>query len=254
MTFVTSWASRNGYPRRVSGWEYAIVFVVMVMGATIQGSLGFGLNIMAAPTVIQFDESLVPGGLLVAGFTMAVLVGVRDRNDLNIGTAGWALLGRFPGVLVGVIAVASLSRWGLSLIMALVVLAAVALSASGMHVPLRRSTSIAGGAVSGFSGTTTSIGGPPIALALQDLPGAVLRSTLATFLGIGVVMSLTMLWLFGEFDLDRLEDSMVLLPPLLVGFLLSFPLAPLLDRGYTRPAVLAVSAVSATVLLIRLAA
>jgi len=236
----------------MSGWEYAIVFVVMVMGATIQGSLGFGLNIMAAPTVIQFDDSLVPGGLLVGGLTMTVLVALRDRRDLNFGTAWWALLGRFPGVILGVMAVASVGRWGLSLIMGVVVLGAVLLSASGLHIPLRRPTTIAGGAVSGFSGTATSIGGPPIALVLQDLPGPVLRSTLATFLGFGVLMSLVLLSAVGEFGFGDFEASLILLPPILIGFFLSFPLAPVLDRGYTRPAVLIVSAVSATVLLIRL--
>lgn len=238
----------------MSGWEYAIVFGVMVVGATIQGSLGFGLNIMAAPTVTQFDDSLVPGALLVSALTMTLLVALRDRRDLSFGTAGWALLGRFPGVVLGAAAVASVGRWGLSLTMALVVLAAVALSASGMHIPLRRSTSIAGGAVSGFSGTATTVGGPPIALALQDLPGPVLRSTIATFLGFGVLMSLVMLSIFGEFDVDDFEASLALLPPVLIGFFLSFPLAPVLDRGYTRPAVLIISAISATVLLIRLLA
>ena len=237
----------------VTGWEYALVFAVIVVGATVQGSLGFGMNIMAAPTVIQFDDSLVPGGLLVGGLTMTVLVALRDRRDLNLRTAGWALVGRLPGVVIGVMAVASVGRWGLSLIMGLVVLGAVILSASGMHIPLRRSTSIAGGAVSGFSGTATSIGGPPIALALQDLPGPVMRSTIATFLGFGVLMSLTLLAAVGEFTFSDFEASLVLLPPLVIGFFLSFPLAPVLDRGYTRAAVLTVSAISATVLLVRLA-
>lgn len=227
------------------------MFAVMVVGATIQGAVGFGLNIMAAPIVIQFDESLVPGGLLVGGLTMALLVGLRDRSHVNLGAAGWALIGRFPGVLVAAVAVASVGRWGLSLIMAIVVLGAVAISVSGLHIPLRKSTSVVGGAVSGFSGTATSIGGPPIALALQDLPGPVLRSTLATFLGFGVVMSLSVLAVVGEFDFADFEASFILLPPVLVGFFLSFPLAPVLDRGYTRPAVLTISTVSATVLLIR---
>lgn len=235
----------------MSGWEYALVFGVMVLGATIQGAVGFGMNIMAAPIVIQFDDTLVPAGLLVAGLTMAVLVALRDRSHVDANTVGWALLGRFPGVLVAAVAVASIGRWGLSLIMALVVLGAVAISASGLHIPLRRSTSVVGGAVSGFSGTATSIGGPPIALALQDLPGPVLRGTLAAFLGLGVLMSLGVLSVVGEFGVGRFENALVLLPPVLVGFFLSFPLRPILDAGYTRPAVLTISAISATVLLIR---
>jgi uncharacterized membrane protein YfcA len=236
----------------VSGWEYAIVFAVMVLGATIQGSIGFGLNIMVAPIVIQFDASLVPGSLLVAALVMTLLVALRDRRDVNLRRAGWALVGRFPGVILGVLAVSSVGRWGLSLIMALVVLGAVAASVSGVHVPLNRATSISGGAVSGFSGTATTVGGPPIALALQDLPGPELRSTLATFLGFGVLMSLAMLGVVGEFGVGDIGTSLVLLPPIFIGFFLSFPLAPILDRGYTRPAVLTVSTVSASVLLIRL--
>ena len=100
----------------MSGWEYAIVFAVMVLGATIQGSIGFGLNIMVAPIVIQFDASLIPGSLLIAGLVMTLLVALRDRRDVNLRRAGWALVGRFPGVILGVLAVSSVGRWGLSLI------------------------------------------------------------------------------------------------------------------------------------------
>lgn len=227
--------------------------VVVTIGATLQGTVGFGMNVLAAPVAVQVEPDLVPGPLLLAALLLTLMAAIRERTTLDLGGAGWVIAGRVPGSVLGAVAVALLSTRGLSLALALVVLTAVVTMASGVSVPQTRSTMAGAGAVAGFSSTTTAVGGPPIALVLQSRPGPELRSTLGAIFLVGVVMSIVTLAATGEFGTRDLELGVIVAPAAAAGFAVSGPLRPLIDRGRTRPAVLAVSALAAAVLLVRVA-
>ena len=62
---------------------------------------------------------------------------------------------------------------------------------------------------------------------------------------------LVALFLVGRFGETELRLALVLLPGTLLGFAASRHLARVLDRGYTRPAVLIVSAVAAVSVIAR---
>lgn len=229
--------------------EVVAVMAVVLVGAVLQGSVGFGMNVVAAPVVIQLEPDLVPGPLLLAAFFLTLLAAIRERTTLDISGAGWIVVGRVPGSVVGALAVAMLSTRGLSLALAVIVLSAVVASASGVSIAENRATMFGAGAVAGFSSTTSSVGGPPIALVLQGRSGPQLRSTLGAIFVIGVVMSLTTLAVTGEFGTRDLELAVFVVPAAVAGFAVSGPLRPVIDRGHTRPAVLGVSALAATILL-----
>jgi uncharacterized membrane protein YfcA len=231
--------------------EVVAVMAVVLVGAVLQGSVGFGMNVVAAPVVIQLEPDLVPGPLLLAAFFLTLLAAIRERTTLDISGAGWIVVGRVPGSVFGALAVAMLSTRGLSLALAVIVLSAVGASASGISIVENRATMFGAGAVAGFSSTTSSVGGPPIALVLQGRAGPQLRSTLGAIFVIGVVISLTTLAATGEFGTRDLELSVFVVPAAVAGFALSGPLRPVIDRGRTRPAVLGVSALAATILLVR---
>ena len=105
------------------------------------------------------------------------------------------------------------------------------------------------GFVAGITGTTTSIGGPPIAIVYQHHGGETLRGTLAGFFVMGSVLSMVTLALVGRFGTDDLLLGLALIPGTVAGYVLSPPFVRWLDRGYTRAAVLGVS-IGAGLLLI----
>jgi uncharacterized membrane protein YfcA len=133
----------------------------------------------------------------------------------------------------------------------LLVLIAVALSLTGRRVAPTPRTLLGAGLASGVMGTATSIGAPPLALVYQDVPGPRLRATLAGFFVVGASLSVIGLALAGELGADEWRAAAALLVPMIAGFLASRPAARLLDAGWTRPAVLAVSSASALLLLVR---
>jgi uncharacterized membrane protein YfcA len=107
------------------------------------------------------------------------------------------------------------------------------------------------GLLSGFMGTTATIAGPPLALAYQNETGDRLRGSLAGNLFIGALISLAAIVAVGRFGATELRAACVLLPGVVAGYLASGRTRRLVDRGYTRPAVLLVAALGAVALIIR---
>jgi uncharacterized membrane protein YfcA len=231
--------------------DVAVVTLAVVVGACVQGSVGFGFGLIAAPVAALVDTRFVPGPLLFSGVVLAVLVALRERGALDWLGIRWAVAGRIPGTLLGAWAVAVLPEQGLVIMFASAVLAAVALSLAGWTLRPEPATLLGAGATSGFMGTVTSIGGPPMALVYQHHTGAQLRATLALFFLIGAAFSLLVLGVAGEFRAEELRLGLLLVPGMIAGFLISRVAAHYLDRGYTRVAVLAFSTAASIALLVQ---
>ena len=136
------------------------------------------------------------------------------------------------------------------LIGASVVLASV-MSLATPRVPINRSTHAAVGLLSGIMGTSSSIGGPPMALLYQRESGPVMRATLgATFL-VGTALSLLALIAAGEVDAAQWRFGISMVPAVLLGLFASRFLHAWLERGWLRPCVLAVAALSGLVVVLR---
>jgi uncharacterized membrane protein YfcA len=230
--------------------EVVAATLVVVVGACVQGSMGFGLGLLSAPLLALVEPDLVPGPVIFASLPLSLLVAWRERASFDLGEVRWAVTGRLPGTVAGAFAVAALPDRGLALLFGVVVLGAVGLSVAGWDVRPTAPTLVAAGAASGFMGTATSIGGPPIALVYQHSTGPRLRSILATYFVFGALFSLGSLTAFGEFARRELGLGLWLLPGMAVGYLLSRVASRYLDRGRTRLAVLVSSSVSAVVLLV----
>lgn len=229
----------------MSGGGLALAAAAVLVGAVVQGSIGFGLNLIAAPVLALVDPELVPGPAIVIAFVFTALLAARERHDIDLRGVRWAFYGRVPGSLAGAGAVALLSTRALGLAIGATVLVAVAITASGWHVRPTRAVLVGAGALSGLMGTASSIGGPPMAMALHGSTGAAMRGTLSAFFLIGTVLSVALLAAFGEFGVEDLTASAVLLPPLLVGFAASSLVAPHVDGERLRWAVLVLSTVAA---------
>lgn len=231
--------------------ELAAASAIVALGALVQGAVGFGLALVAAPLVTLIDPRLVPGPMLLTGLVLPLLTGWRERRTIDLTGTGWALLGRVPGAALGAALLALLSEDATALAVGVIVLAGVALTVSGLRLAPRPPTLVAAGVLSGFMGTTSSVGGPPIALVYQDAEGPRLRGTLSAYFAAAAAISIAALALAGRFGRAELVAGLALVPGVVLGFLLSGPLARFLDGGYTRLAVLGVSTLAALALVVR---
>ena len=78
----------------------------VLVGALVQGSVGFGIVVVAAPFVIWLAPELMPGSMLVCGFVMPLLLLARRWRDVDRGHLAPALAGRLALTPVGVWVVA----------------------------------------------------------------------------------------------------------------------------------------------------
>lgn len=230
---------------------FAVVSLLVAVGALLQGSVGFGLGVFAVPFLLLVDPRFVPAPLLASAMWLNVLILHRERAHVDRWALKWALSGRVIGVVVAVSTFAVLPRAALGTLFGVLVLAAVAISASGLHVSPSRSTLFGAGTLSGFMGTTVSIGGPPMALLYQREAGPKIRGTLAAYFTVGVTISLVGLSTVGRFTLREIVLSLQMVPGILVGFVASRAAARWLDRGYIRIAVLLMSAAAAVGVIVR---
>ena len=127
----------------------------------------------------------------------------HEREEIHWAGLGWSLPSRVLGTAVGVAAVATFSTRSLGLVVAVMVLAAVLVTWLAVRPPMTRGTLVAAGLVSGFAGTATSIGGPPMAILYQDRPPRQIRTTLAVYFMVGAALSLAGLGLAGQLEAHR---------------------------------------------------
>jgi hypothetical protein len=223
--------------------------LVLVVGALVQGSVGYGMALVAAPLLAILDPTLVPVPLILLTSVHAVLAVVRDWRHADWSGIGWAMMGRLPGTGLGVVAVVALPQRVFAALIGLCVLACVVLSVLRWRPRPRPGSLMLAGFASGTGGTAASIGGPPIALLYQDAKGACVRGTIGGYFVLGSVTSIAALALAGQVTGESLTKTLLFAPFLVVGFALSGPARRVLDNGWTRPAVLAVAALSAVLLL-----
>lgn len=229
----------------MTGWEIAVVIGVSVIGAFVQGSVGFGHNLIAAPVLALVDDGFVPGPAIASAVLLTGLMAWRDHRGLHLGEIRTAMIGRIPATLLAAATVALLPGRPLAVLFAILVLAAVAMTASGLRMRPTSRTLVGAGALSGFMATTTSIGGPPMAMLYANEEGRRMRGTLAGFFLIGSGLSLVALALTGSYGFREVALTGWVVPGVVIGFLASAHGANRLDTGHTRTAVLAVSVLGA---------
>jgi uncharacterized protein len=228
-----------------------VLALTLVVGAAIQGTVGLGLGLVAAPVAGLVAPQLVPELLLWLAMVMAATTLVSEHHGVHWSGLVWALPARILGTVAGVGVVAVLSAREIGIAVGVMVLVSVLLTVHTVELPINRLTLPLAGFTSGVTGTATSIGGPPLAVLYQHRPAATVRPTLAAYFVIGAAMSLVGLALAGELDPAVFWLAVLLSPTLVVGFALAVPLRTRLPAGVVRSAILGLCAASALALLVR---
>lgn len=224
--------------------------VVVTLAAVVQGSVGFGLALLAAPFLVLLEPRLVPGPLLAVTIVLTLLLSARERASMDVRAVAIAIAGRFPGVAIGAWLLTRLAPKDLGLFFGAVIVLAVGIMALGPRVRPSTGALLGAGFVSGIMGTSSSIGGPPMALLFQHEGGPRMRATLAGYFTLGALVSIGALALGGRFGRFELTAAAWLTPGVLLGFVGSAHTARWLDRGHTRVAVLWTAGLAGALLVV----
>lgn len=228
-----------------------LVISATAAGALLQGVTGLGLNLFASPLLILIEPRLIPGPILAGALLLTILMVLRDHIRMDLRGIGWMAIGMLPGTVLGSQLLPVIPLKALSLLLAGLVLAGVILSLSGLHFPSKWWILFGAGFLSGLGGTLASIGAPPVALVNQEMEPRQLRATLSGYFTLSAIAALAALMPIGRFQATELKLTAWILPGVVLGFLISIPLARFLNKNLSRYAVLGLSAISALVLILR---
>jgi len=224
----------------------------MVGGSLLQASIGFGIALFVVPLLVLLNPAFVPGPMLFASLFLASIMAFRGWHSVDSRKLGLAGVGLFIGTAAGALGLMMIAADKWPKLFAVFILLAVALSASGIRIPVTGKNLVTAGIVSGVMGTISGIHGPPMALLYQRETGSIVRATLAVFFVMAYAIALFALGTIGLFGKKEFLMGLTLAPGVIAGYIIARFSTKLLDRGYwLRIAILTVASLSAIALIFR---
>jgi uncharacterized membrane protein YfcA len=233
--------------------EAVLAVLVVAMGTAVQASIGFGLAMIAAPLLMLIEPAFVPGAMVAVALLLSLWMMWDDRHAIDMSTFNAAVAGRLLGTPPAALLLGTASAATFDLVFGTLVLLAVVLSL--IHTTLKPTpwTVFFATTASGFMGTISGIGGPPLALVYQNATGPHLRANLAVLFVLGTTISLIALIWIGRFGVVDVWYTLLLLVGVVIGVLCREPIKRRLDKAAARPWLLGLCAVSAVAVLARAA-
>ena len=238
----------------LNGWELVIALVAVFLGATIMGTVSFGLALVAAPVLLLFldpQSVVVIANILIVILMVFVLFRMRQHLDLRL-VAGMAI-GGLVAVPLGVVFLRSADPAVLRMAIGGVILVLGILVLFKVQIPLARHR-LAGpifGFLASLAITSLSIGGPLAAIYVmaQGWPPPSMRASLAFFFLSNYVLALALYSVAGLVDLDTLANAGRLVPGLVAGMVLANLIVGRINESVFRYAAIAVILAGSLMLL-----
>lgn len=226
-----------------------LVFCALALaaGCFVQSTVGFGMAIVAAPIVYFFEPRFVPGTITLVGLVLALINMWQYRAMLSIKGLGAAFVGRVPGTMIAGWLLLYISSQSLALVLGIGVLLAVAISLLKVRIKPTNTSLFWAGFASGLMGTSTSIGGPPMALVLQHAEAGKLRANLAGYFAFSCILTLLTLSVTGHFSWWHFKYGMLIMPAPVLATLFAYRIQHLIKAEWLRYALLLLCSVSGVI-------
>ena len=207
----------------LSGPELLIALVAVAIGATIMGTVSFGMGLVVAPVLLLFlapKPAVVTVNAIIPILLCFVLL--TTWRHLEFRRLGGMALGGILAVPLGVLVLESANPTLLRIIIGLAILCLGFLNLLNIQLPMaqRRGTGLLVGFLTSLSITTLSIGGPLAAsyIIAQQWQREQMRAALAFYFLCTYIVAFALYFSIGLVDRDTLLNIALLVPSLVVGF------------------------------------
>lgn len=238
----------------LSGLELLIALFTVFIGATVMGTVSFGMALVVAPILLLF---LAPQSVVVLVNILIVIllafVLFQVRQHLNVRQMGGMVLGGLAAVPIGVFTLRTADPAILRITIGVVILMLGTLVMFKVQIPMaqHRWAGPVFGFLTSLSITTLSIGGPLAAIYViaQKWPPPVMRASLAFFFLSTYILAFALYAAVGLLDLNIMANAGLLVPGLLAGFGLANLIVRRINEGVFRYVAIAVIITGSLVLL-----
>lgn len=229
----------------------ALAFLLTLLGAWVQGTLGLGFAIVTVPLLGLLDPRLVPVPQMLVVVQLTALMAHRERHAIELRGMLWVTLGRLPGAAIGIALVKLGDQRTLDVAIGGSVILAAAILGSGWRLQRNPITEGLAGVTSGVTGMVSAIGGPPVALLYRNDRAPSVRANLAGIFLVGVSVTLATRALAQEIGRLDVELGLFLLPALLLGLAASHRTRAWVEGPRLTRGVLALSTLAGVALILR---
>lgn len=222
--------------------------LLLFAGCAVQTALGFGMAVIAAPVIVLYKPEWVPYILTIVALVLSLQNTWRLRFGIRWKHIIPPMISRIPGTILGAWILANTPIAFLQIAVAVMVFVAIFITAFAKPFPSTVKNLSIAGFFSGFAGTTTAIGGPPMALVMQHGDAYYTRANLAVYFAFSCVLSLMSYQAMGLLSLYMWVLGLSFLPAVLLGYVVGVQLQGWVDQRF-RTLLLALCSLSALVAL-----
>ncbi|MEM8561484.1 MAG: sulfite exporter TauE/SafE family protein [Pseudomonadota bacterium] len=230
---------------------FLLATLVCMVASILQAAVGYGFGLVAVPLLLMVSPAFIPVPLIMASLLLMAYVAAKNRFALADHKIWPLLLGLCIGAPIGAYLLGVFSSTALGYWVAFVVSIGLVASLSGIVFPINPPNQFLAGLLSNVFGTSTGVGGPPIALLYQNQSAPAIRAVLSTSFFLGGLLSLTALWGTGHVTAQSIQMTAYLLPGIVIGAALGSYAARFLSAVVARYAILVISGLSVVYLVIR---
>ena len=203
-----------------SGEIYGILLFSVFIGAITQSAIGIGFGIPGC-IILLFDPSLIPTSIVLMGTFVAFSNAFLSFKQIIKKDLIYSLTGRVVGTLIAApIIMITVGTKYFMFIFGFMLLFIIPLSFFKWNIQASiKNVSIAG-LFSGFLGTLTGVGGPPMGIVYQNSNSSRVVPTLNMFFGFGALFSVIVLWNIGLLNMIIAIKCLLLSPSVAIGIML----------------------------------
>ena len=225
---------------------------LIVLAATaVQAATGIGFALVAIPLLALVDLAFVPGPSVFVMLFLALFMTTAGRSAIVRAELLPVGGGVIAGAAVAAVLLIFLDLANMAPLFGVLILAAVILSLTGLHLSLTTRNLVGAGAVAGLMGTLSGIHGPPLALLYQSSEPEKARAMIASIFFVAYIASIAALASAGYFGLRQVTLGAALLPGFLLGYLLARRYLVLKNPVAFRRGVLLIAGASAIALMLK---
>lgn len=220
----------------------ALVAGALFVGSALNALVGFGFSLVSVPVMalaVGPKEAVVLASLLALASNSGVAL--RHRAEAQRPIVGRLMAGSIVGLPIGLAVLVVVPAQWIGIGIAVVVLSAVALIATGRQVEsVPPWADVVAGVVSGVLNTSVGVSGPPVVMSLHGhgLGKATFRATAATVFGLSGIVAIALFGLSGRINATVLATALLVLPAWPLGWWVGDRLHRRVDEARFRSVVL----------------
>jgi hypothetical protein len=193
---------------------------LIVIGAITQSAVGIGFGIPACFLII-LEPTMVPSCIVLMGTFLAFSNAFLSFKDIIKDDLIYSFSGRVVGTFISVPLISlTIGTKSYLIIFGLLLLITVFLSAKKWSIAATKKNVTIAGLCSGFMGTLTGVGGPPMAIVYQNSDSKNVVATLNMFFGIGALFSVLVLTYIDLINFREIMRCLLLAPGIIAGIIL----------------------------------